>query len=90
MKRSLKALTEDLVREIWPHVKHDRLVTENIFVFIEQNVDYHRRCDELVGEFSHDPVVNWIGKSVKNLYQLKNTGKAETRRTKLIGSFTLH
>ncbi|MBP6872710.1 MAG: hypothetical protein KBC43_11945 [Bacteroidales bacterium] len=90
MKRSLKALTEDLVREIWPLVIHDRFVTENIFVFIEQNSDYRRRYDELIGEFSRDPVNNWIGRGVINLYQLKNNGKQKAKRTMLITEFTLH
>jgi hypothetical protein len=90
MKRHLKPLTDELVHEIWPKVEHDRYVTENIFVFIENNPDYLRRYKELVGEFSRDPVNNWIGRSVKDLYLLKNTGKTEARRTRLIGSFTLH
>jgi hypothetical protein len=90
MKRSIKTLTEDLVREIWPLILHNSLVTENIFIFIEQNPKYKHRYDELVGEFSHDPVVNWIGKSVNNLYQLKNTGKAVAKRTSLIRFYSTH
>lgn len=92
MKRKLTPIIDDLVREIYPLVNHDPRVTENVFHFIEFHQEYKRRYDELVGEYTRDPVNNVIGRRVKDLFDLDNKGKvaANPARTKLIKGFTLH
>lgn len=92
MKRKLTPIIDDLVKEIYPLVKHDPRVTENVFHFIEFHQAFKSRYEELVGEYTKDPVNNVIGKRVKDLFDLSNTGKvaANPARTTLIKGFTLH
>lgn len=92
MKRKLTPIIDDLVREIYPLVNHDPRVTENVFHFIETHPDFLRRYRELCEEYSRDPVNNAIGRRVKDLFDLSNTGKvaANPVRTTLIKRFTLH
>ena len=92
MKRKLTPIIDDLVREIYPLVKHDPRVTENVFHYIQNDPMYMKRYRELVDEYTKDPVNKAIGKRVKDLFDLSNTGKvaADKRRTTMIKGFTLH
>lgn len=51
-----------------------------------------KRYQELIAEYTKDPVNNVIGKRVKDLFDLSNTGKvvANPARTTLITGFMLH
>lgn len=92
MKRKLTPIIDDLVREIYPLVKHDPRVTENMFHHIQNDPMYMKRYRELVDEYTKDPVNNVIGKRLKDLFDLSNTGKvaADKKRTTLIKGFTMH
>ena len=79
-----------LVTEIYEHVNHDPDITENIFVYIESSNHYLPLYNDLVREHGRETVNKIIGRRVKVLYDLPNTGKKVAKRTKLIKSYTKH
>jgi hypothetical protein len=68
----------------------DPKVTENIFVSLEKDPDFLKRYEDLVKVHGKRKINTMIGKSVKAVYGLSNTGRKKASRTTLIKSFTLH
>ena len=90
MKRKLTPLIDELIKDIYPRISHDEKITENIFVFIENNRKYSKIYHELCDEFTRDPINNMIGKRVKILYNLVNGRTAIATNTTLIKSYQQH
>ena len=79
----------ELIREVYPHVAHDPDITEHVFVYIETHPRLLQRYNGLRRTYG-TPVNQWMGREIREMYQLPNTGRSKTARTTLITSYTRH
>ena len=86
-----QTLTE-LINQIYPHIPHDADVTLHFFEYLEEPThgrlleDYWRACERS----TQGSVNQRIGRLIKVLHHLPNTGRAMAHSTTLIKSYTLH
>lgn len=78
-----------LIREVYPHIEHDRDVTLRLFLYIESHPRLLRRYERLRNEFGSS-INARIGKDIRAMYGLENTGKAEAQGSRLIKWYTRH
>jgi len=65
-------------------------ITDNVFLFIEQNKDLKLEYDSNVKLYGKNAVNTSIGKNVKKLLSLGNTNKNKNPKGTSIKSYTRH
>lgn len=65
-------------------------ITDNVFLFIEQNESLRRDYESKVKLYGKNAVNTAIGKKVKKLLALKNTDKNKNPKGSSIKSYTRH
>lgn len=63
-------------------------IIEDVFLAIENTIDWRMRYDELGDELSYWVVNNWIGKYTKQITGLKGVLQVNAKRSKITTSYT--
>jgi hypothetical protein len=82
-------LIVSLIRSCYMHVVHGPDITDNIFLYIEGNPHLKSEYMHMCQSHGVRTVNQTMGRKIKQLYHLPNTGKSNAKST-LIGSFTRH
>lgn len=84
----IKAI-RDLIRQIGPNVLSNRHITDNIFMYIENHSGLLAHYRALCHAHGSQSVNMGIGKQIKRMYNLQNTGRSRAN-SQLIKTYTCH
>lgn len=77
------------LRTIYPRIQFNRNVTDNLFVFIETHPIFLSQYNQLCQTYGTSIVNPMIGRLVKTMNDLSNTGRA-VATSSFIQTYTLH
>ncbi len=79
----------NLISDCYQEIDHDAHVTDQMFVLIQSNQNYLNRYRHLCQDNGTETVNRWIGRLIKTMYHLSNSGRA-IATSALIRTYTLH
>ncbi len=86
----LNSKIDKMIKDVYPFIDHDRHITGHLFYFIEKNDKFLTRYNNLVNDYDQHKVNKRIGRRIRKLYELPNTGTCKSPKSTLIKSYTLH
>ena len=86
----MRTILSGFVSQLCNQVQHGAHITENVFVCIENDSALLQRYNHFCTLHGRDQVNKWIGRLVRELNGLPNTGRCAATRTSLIRTYTKH